>query len=324
MKKNLFYLVLMLVLTGVASVNAQVLIGGTTTDNPHAGAILDLASGGQTNMGLLLPKVELSDDASEFTLGSHVTPNPTAAVGMLVYNIADVLDGPGVYLWDGDTWAALGDTCPYTVKDLDGNEYPTGWFGDAGCWMTHNLRYAGNLAVNNSPQGINDKYYAYPEKDNTILNPGKHPEYGRLYTWAAAMNGGNAESSRGICPEKWHIPSDQEWGELISVFDANPTGYSVNPTQGAPGASMKSQVPVTVPTYGSSHPATEGGFDALLVGRVVNGTSPDFGTCAYFWSSSTYGSNYAWRRDLICTGADVHRDNSYKTNLLSVRCKKDN
>jgi len=31
-------------------------------------------------------------------------------------------------------------------------------------------------------------------------------KYGRLYTWAAAMK---------VCPTGWHLPSDQEWRDLI-------------------------------------------------------------------------------------------------------------
>ncbi|MDR0412283.1 MAG: hypothetical protein LBH61_00565, partial [Dysgonamonadaceae bacterium] len=75
-----FFLMLTLVMTSAASVNAQLIIGSATKD-PHAGAILDLASGGQNNLGLLLPNVELDNDASVFTLGSNDPSNPATAVG---------------------------------------------------------------------------------------------------------------------------------------------------------------------------------------------------------------------------------------------------
>ncbi|MDR0863942.1 MAG: hypothetical protein LBO74_03300, partial [Candidatus Symbiothrix sp.] len=65
MKKNLF-LLLMLIGMSAVSANAQVLIGGNgTTDNPHAGAILDLSKA--TGKGLLLPKVDLQA-ADDFTV----------------------------------------------------------------------------------------------------------------------------------------------------------------------------------------------------------------------------------------------------------------
>lgn len=49
-------------------------------------------------------------------------------------------------------------------------------------------------------------------------------KYGRLYMWDAAMDCKNNDcftyhtedsKSRGICPEKWHIPSVNEWKILI-------------------------------------------------------------------------------------------------------------
>ncbi len=55
--------------------------------------------------------------------------------------------------------------------------------------------------------------------------------YGRLYTWAAVMNGAweanqTRVSIQGVCPSGWHVPSDDEWKELemylgMSEIEAN-------------------------------------------------------------------------------------------------------
>ncbi|MDR0413614.1 MAG: hypothetical protein LBH61_07435, partial [Dysgonamonadaceae bacterium] len=80
----------------------------------------NVAAPGRQNLGLLLPNVELSDDASAFVLGSSVTGEPApAARGMVVYNTASVLNGPGLYVWDGSSLPHLkacriGDIKPAT------------------------------------------------------------------------------------------------------------------------------------------------------------------------------------------------------------------
>ena len=50
--------------------------------------------------------------------------------------------------------------------------------------------------------------------------------YGHLYTWAAAMNGAPSSmmvpsGTQGVCPIGWHMPSDGEWGSLITYLGGN-------------------------------------------------------------------------------------------------------
>jgi uncharacterized protein (TIGR02145 family) len=108
MRLRTFYLMLTLLMTGAASVNAQVLIGGTASDEPHSGAILDLASGGQNNLGMLLPNVPLTNDATAFVLVANADDNvKQTATGMIVYNTEDVLSGAGLYVWNGFKWNVI-------------------------------------------------------------------------------------------------------------------------------------------------------------------------------------------------------------------------
>jgi hypothetical protein len=97
---------LTLIVISAASVNAQVIIGGNGTQYPHAGAGLDLSPLGKQNLGLLLPSVKLMDKAEEFALVAGATDGQKKdATGMLVYNAdADILDGRGLYVWDGAKW----------------------------------------------------------------------------------------------------------------------------------------------------------------------------------------------------------------------------
>ncbi|MDR0865619.1 MAG: hypothetical protein LBO74_11905, partial [Candidatus Symbiothrix sp.] len=85
MRKNLF-LMLTLIVLSAASANAQVKIGGTSTDDPDPGAVLDLTN--PDNLGLLLPQVS--------TLPAS---GALCQLGMMVYNTA----AQRVYTHNGGT-----------------------------------------------------------------------------------------------------------------------------------------------------------------------------------------------------------------------------
>ncbi len=98
----------------------------------------------------------------------------------------------------------------------DGQVYPTVKIGTQR-WMAKNLNYA----YGDDADALS---FCYENKADSCT------KYGRLYKWAAAMDsaamfsndgkgcgmGGtcNADGSkkvRGICPEGWHLPSNEEW-----------------------------------------------------------------------------------------------------------------
>jgi hypothetical protein len=99
MKKGIFCW-LMLIILSIASVDAQVRIGGT--DNPNPSAILDLnvdnTDAGNTK-GLALPRVTLTS-----TTGNGGITN--AIKGLLVYNIEGAVPA-GTYYFDGSNWNRL-------------------------------------------------------------------------------------------------------------------------------------------------------------------------------------------------------------------------
>jgi uncharacterized protein (TIGR02145 family) len=108
MKQKLFFLMLTLFVLGAANVSAQVNIG--SNDNPTEGAVLDLSQVADKNLGLLLPQVELTDDATVWGLDGVATP------GMIVYNTkANVLDGEGFYGWTNLKWTSNAGTEVVTI-----------------------------------------------------------------------------------------------------------------------------------------------------------------------------------------------------------------
>ncbi|PID95338.1 MAG: hypothetical protein CSA95_00230 [Bacteroidetes bacterium] len=105
---------------------------------------------------------------------------------------------------------------------MDGNVYSTVVIGSQ-CWMQENLKvthYPNGDAIPYTPDGAawialrsNNTDDAYCYYGNNV-----NSEYGALYTYAAAIGDNwerdNAEG-QGICPEGWHLPTDEEWTVLV-------------------------------------------------------------------------------------------------------------
>jgi len=167
-------------------------------------------------------------------------------------------------------------------------------------WMAENLNY--------NVQG--SKCY----KDD----PANCTKYGRLYDWATAMdlpsrcNSTTCASQigvkhRGICPSGWHIPSNDDWDELIDF---------VGGALGA-GIKLKSKMGWGVPAG-----TDEYGFSALPGGNGYSDGSFNYvGESGAWWSAYEIKSRNAdsWFID----DEDVYHGNSGKENLFSVRCLQD-
>jgi uncharacterized protein (TIGR02145 family) len=360
MKKKSFYLVLALIMMSAASVKAQVLIGGDAADEPHAGAVLDLSPASGNSLGLLLPNVALSDDASVFVLVPDGTPDfetiKQTAAGMIVYNTAYVLKGAGIYVWDGNNWTPLRDPCPNSITDArDGNVYCIGDFGAAGTWMTQNLRYQGDsqtILINNNYPEISDvNCYAYPNGDASLF--AKHPEYGLLYNWGTATcrtntdgiddnNKGETPTYPGICPDGWHVPNDPEWSALEKeIADSGQGVYSgegpltitalwwnLKYDRGNYAKKMMSKTALEngecLP-IGVSNRCDDNGFDALMVGIVVSDTGIRmYGCGTILLSSSSANETTAWVRLMDGTETMLYpvREKWTKSHMGSLRCKR--
>ena len=122
-KKNQIWAVVLL-LTAVffaSPAKAQVTIGSQAT--PDKNAVLDLQSGGNGKVGLLLPIVTL-------TQTTNVAPMTAPVLkGMMVYNTATANDVvPGIYYYDGTKWVSIsagatGGSARYKVKSVTDPTY---------------------------------------------------------------------------------------------------------------------------------------------------------------------------------------------------------
>jgi len=92
--------------------------------------------------------------------------------------------------------------------DADGRSYRTVLLGDQ-CWMGEALKIGTMIAdtIDQTNNGLIEKYC----KDNDPSNCDKN---GALYQWWELMQFTEEEGAKGICPEGWHIPLDEEWKDL--------------------------------------------------------------------------------------------------------------
>ena len=223
------------------------------------------------------------------------------------------------------------DNCEYgeLVDDRDGQKYKTVKIGEQ-WWMAENLNYAyTGVPVDNGPYTSDSTSWCY---DNVPANCAK---YGRLYTWAAAMDSvgewsssgkgcgygktcsvasaGSATLVRGVCPKGWHLPSNDEWEVLLSAAGGSSTA----------GAKLKSATGWKAYIGITNEDAF--GFSALPAGyRYYDGSYGIEGKFAGFWSCTEDGSNGASAMNLYYTDADANLyGKRYKTSGYSVRCVKD-
>lgn len=199
-------------------------------------------------------------------------------------------------------------TLQETVTDYDGNVYNTVVIGTQ-TWIVENLKVTHyrngdpitNITVNTAwPIATIGAYCWY---DNDIANK---TTYGALYNWHTVSD------SRGLAPEGWHVPTDNEWSTLINYLG----GSSVA------GGKLK-ETGIThwnSPNVGATN---ESGFTGLPSGsRITNGSFKFMGINGTWWSATERSSGGAWYWNLG-NYSSVDRDSHNKEVGFSVCCVKD-
>ena len=206
------------------------------------------------------------------------------------------------------------------VCDYDDNCYETVEIGDQE-WMSENLKtthYNNGDAIpnitNNGDWGSLTTG-AYADYDN---NPSNSDTYGRLYNWYTV------DDSRGVCPDGWHVPSDEEYKTLemylgMSQTDADASGWR--------GTNEGSKLAGNANLWNDGNLENNAefgtsGFNGVPSGyrNYSNGNYYSIGSGGYFWSSTEGDSITAWRLLLGYDYATVHRFDFNKQDGFSVRC----
>ena len=203
------------------------------------------------------------------------------------------------------------DNCIYgTLKDSrDGKTYKTVTIGTQ-IWMAENLQYE-----------VEDSWCM--SSSNACLR------YGRMYSWAAAMDSvgkfsnnskgcGYPQTSkascsatppvRGVCPEGWHLPTREEFKILIKAVGGGESPRVLQ-SKGFSGW------PQAVDSYG---------FAAQPIMGYTYARNMEIGVLAVFWGSSidkTDGRSESL--GINETGIFVYPDDSGPDHANAIRCLSD-
>jgi uncharacterized protein (TIGR02145 family) len=197
------------------------------------------------------------------------------------------------------------------VTDIEGNTYETIIIGNQE-WMAENLRvtkYKDGSSIFHTPNGNQWNGTTSGEYCYYNNNPINDSLYGKLYNWKAVDN------PSGLCPTGWHVPSQNEWGTLIS----NLGGATVA------GGKLKSVSSLwNQPNIANN----SSGFSALPAGyRMYTADFLGLGVDAWFWTSTTNGDScqcQAFCQQLNNTSESINGAWPYTGRKwgLPVRCVK--
>jgi uncharacterized protein (TIGR02145 family) len=238
-------------------------------------------------------------------------------------------NGPEWQQTSGPGGLKMNYPCPgIPTVNYGGQTYHTVQIGNQ-CWFQENLNVGTmiNGTSNQSDNNILEKY-CY----NNL--PANCDTFGGLYQWAEAVQYENGASNttspnpnyignvRGICPNSWHLSSDEDWC-ILSLFLDSTVNCSVIGWSGLyVGSKLKSQESFwNTPNYGILNISGFAGYPS----GYRRHTSPfyEIYSRAYFWTSSNSG-NMSTDRSIDNLNYGISRQqSSYKRNGFSVRCLKD-
>ena len=208
-----------------------------------------------------------------------------------------------------------GQPCPglATVTDIDGNTYNTVMIGSQ-CWLKENMkttRYATNMPLMSSTVATTEKpYYTTPTTNPSIA--------GLSYNWAAAMGyagastvNSNPSGVMGICPVGWHVPSNNEFQDLINYVNSH-SEYQCGGTDGYIAKALASTAGWQSSTATCGVGNTPANNNATGFSMVRN-----YSTYAELWSTSKndwYMSSNSY---------SLQSSGESETQYFGVRCLKD-
>ena len=173
------------------------------------------------------------------------------------------------------------------------------------------------IVISNHVWTAQNMNYKIESDENDEINswcydnePENCKKFGRLYTWEAAKK---------VCPEGWHLPTEDEWQELIAEHSCDIVRKDGNPpVYRCAGTTLKA-----IDSWGNGLENTnEYGFSIVAAGIVNSETFMNKGITGYLWAST---SQYESLATLVIFeyNEDYTRFVLTKPNSgLSVRCVK--
>ena len=210
--------------------------------------------------------------------------------------------------------------CPgFPTVSYGGKTYNTVLIGSQ-CWLKENLNFGMRIP---GSQSQTDNWfvekYCYNDLESNCQT------YGGLYQWDEMMDYSTTAGTQGICPNGWHVPTDEEWKILEGTVDSQyPVGDPVWNSNGERGFDVGKNLKSTSGWSNSGNGLDLYGFKARPGGIKVYGWNfANVTYYAHFWTSTQTNGNWAYHRRLNYSTDKSQRDGSKdKVDALSVRCIK--
>lgn len=207
-----------------------------------------------------------------------------------------------------------------TVQDIDGNTYNTVTIGEQ-VWMQENLkttRYNDGTPIPNVTDITEWRHCdapAYVWYDNDISY--KEP-YGALYNWHAVGD------KPGLCPDGWHVPSDEEWKQLemyLGMTKEQADGTVWRGTDQGGKIKEAGTKHWVSPNEGATN---ESGLTVIGAGRrFTNGLFGTMNEGCTIWSSTPNSLSSAAYRHFATGNAGIGRNPAGEKKFgFTVRCIK--
>ena len=209
-----------------------------------------------------------------------------------------------------------------SIEDIDGNSYEVVTLGNQ-IWFAENLKVktlndgTPIELVNTNPEWNSTVGAAYTHANH---DPFYEDVYGVLYNWSAVNTG-------ALCPSGWHVPSNADWGELITYLTNNGYGF------GGSGDDIAKSLSSTDLWQSSTSPGDTGndltsnnstGFNARPSAFMRGYSDIDFpGSEIYLWTSDEFSLTDAYYVGWTKYADVVNQSDADKTRGNSVRCLKD-
>lgn len=277
---------------------------GVGTNTPDPSAKLDVTS---TNSGFLPPRMTFAQ--------RNAIPNPAA--GLMIY-CTDCGENGEWQGFNGTVWMSLTLGTPSSAPTY----LPAVTIGRQK-WSTKNLDVVNYRNGDPIPQvtdatqwsNLTTGAWCWYNNDSAA----NAANYGRLYNWYALTD------PRGLAPQGWHIPSDNEWNILVKNLDPDQDTSIMN--EGYPYPCYNMEAITTSSTGGASNcnPNSNNGFVfSIQTGGLRGGDWGPFvlmGQSGNYWSRDEIDSILVLTRTLSCN--QICRSNEYKKSGLSVRVLRD-
>ena len=212
------------------------------------------------------------------------------------------------------------ETTEFTCGDpvnYHGYDYATVQIGEQ-CWFAENLRSGQYTNGDSIPGNLTSSQWTSTNEGAQAVyanDEGNLELYGRLY------NGYAMNDTRALCPLNWHIPSDEDWGELELELGLDDGELLLIGERGDDqGAQLKAS-PSDSPSWDGSNTV---GFHAVANGyRHNHGYYQHLNFNSHYWSKTASEEGIFYIRTLQSSVEGVIRLTRVANSGYTVRCLKD-